>query len=53
MRPLEAALENTVEHHWQTALGRHRLFDGRVVCADRITPSRIDGHWSEYRRNVA
>ncbi len=29
------------------------LFNGRIFCADVITPRLICGHWSEYRREVA
>jgi len=29
------------------------LFNGQVFCADRIGPDVIEGHWTEYRRQVA
>ncbi len=32
---------------------RPGLFNGRVFCADRIAPDRIEGHWTEYRRVLA
>ena len=29
------------------------MFNGQVLSADRISPGRIEGHWTEYRRIVA
>ncbi len=53
MPPLDPALDRVVERHWQAALGRWPLFNGRVFCADRIETDRIEGHWTEYRRETA
>ena len=53
MPPLDPALEAVVERHWQAACRHHDLFNGQVFCADRIGPDLIDGHWTEYRREVA
>ena len=53
MPPLDPALEEAVERHWQAACRRHDLFNGQVFCADRIGPDVIEGHWTEYRREVA
>jgi hypothetical protein len=55
MPPLSPALEAAVGAAWQAAQGRMggRLFNGRVFSADAITPTRITGHWTEYRRVVA
>lgn len=33
--------------------GRRALFNGPVFSADTITPDRITGHWTEYRRVLA
>ncbi len=54
MPPLDPALDAVVERHWQRAQAAHRLFNGQVFCADRVTPpGLIEGHWTEYRRVVA
>ena len=53
MPGLQPVLDAAVEHHWQTALRRHKIFNGRVFSADRISADRIEGHWTEYRRIVA
>ena len=59
MPDLPPALDQLVETLWQAAaarmaLGRAgRLFNGRVFSADRITPTLITGHLTEYRRVVA
>ena len=53
MPPLPFALDRAVDAHWEAARRRSRLFNGRVFCADRITPSEIEGHWTEYRRITA
>src|SRR4051812_3898994 len=53
MPPLPAALEATVELHWQSACRDRKLFNGQVFCVDRIGPEVIEGHWTEYRRAVA
>ncbi len=39
--------------HWAAALQTRPLFNGQVFCADRITPTVIEGHWTEYRRLLA
>jgi hypothetical protein len=55
MPALPPALEQEVALLWQAAQHRAdgRLFNGRVFSADTITPARIDGHWTEFRRIVA
>lgn len=53
MPALDAALDAAVERHWQAARALRPLFNGTVFCADRIGPTRIEGHWTEYRRAVA
>lgn len=47
-------LESAIAAIWQDeCVRRPALFNGRVFCADRIEPSRIEGHWTEYRRVLA
>lgn len=55
MPPLSAALEAEIDRLWALAqdFTGGRLFNGRIFCADVITPRLICGHWSEYRREVA
>lgn len=55
MPPLPAALEAEIDRLWARAqeFTGGRLFNGRIFCADVITPRLICGHWSEYRREVA
>ena len=53
MPPLDPALDAAVERHWLAARRRHDLFNGQVFCADRVGPDLIEGHWTEYRRQVA
>ena len=53
MPPLDLALDAAVERHWLAARRRHDLFNGQVFCADRVGPDLIEGHWTEYRREVA
>ena len=55
MPPLPAWLEAEIDRLWAEAQARTggKLFNGRVFCADVITPRLICGHWSEYRREVA
>ena len=53
MPSLPPELEAVVQQHWTAACAIRRLFNGRVFCADRISPERIEGHWTEYRRVVA
>ena len=50
---LDPALDEVVERHWQAACARHDLFNGEVFCADRYDAAGLDGHWTEYRRQVA
>lgn len=51
---LPPATEARVEAIWQRAVReRPALFNGRVFCTDRVTPDRIEGHWTEYRRALA
>lgn len=55
MPGLPAWLEAEIDRLWEAAQARTGglLFNGRVFCADVITPRLICGHWSEYRRVVA
>jgi hypothetical protein len=59
MPDLDASLDATVEQLWRTAArrvaegGAGTLFNGRVFSADRITPTEITGHVTEFRRIVA
>ena len=53
MEPLPPLLDASVERHWLAAQRGRRLFNGRVFCADAVTPDLISGHWTEYRRVVA
>lgn len=52
--PLPAELDRIISHLWQEARReRPALFNGRVFSVDRITPARLIGHWTEYRRVLA
>lgn len=59
MPALDAKLNATVERLWHAAGQRVAeggggvLFNGEVFSADRITPTEITGHVTEYRRIVA
>ena len=55
MPPLPGWLEAEIDRHWAAAqdFTGGKLFNGRIFCADVITPKLICGHWSEYRREVA
>jgi len=57
MPALAPPLDAAVDAEWQAALMRMapvmRLFNGRVFNAVDITPTRITGHLTEYRRVVA
>lgn len=59
MPDLSASLDATVETLWHSAStrvaagGAGVLFNGRVFSADRITPTEITGHLTEFRRIVA
>jgi hypothetical protein len=55
MPPLAAALEAEISRLWDAAQARMggTLFNGRVFCADAITPALVGGHWTEFRRVVA
>ena len=59
MPDLDASLDAIVEDLWRTAArrvaegGAGALFNGRVFSADRITPTEITGHITEFRRIVA
>jgi len=59
MPELDPSLNATVEQLWSTAAqrvasgGAGTLFNGRVFSADRITPTEITGHITEFRRIVA
>ncbi len=54
MAELPPDLEARVASLWSAERARRpSLFNGRVFCADRIAPDRIEGHWTEYRRVLA
>ncbi len=59
MPPLAAEIDARVEYLWREAAlrveagGAGRLFNGSVFSADRITPTAITGHMTEFRRIVA
>lgn len=59
MPPLPPEIDARVEVLWQAAIhrvatgGAGRLFNGRVFSADSITPHRLGGHLTEFRRIVA
>ncbi|MGI4952341.1 MAG: hypothetical protein ACRYGM_11080 [Janthinobacterium lividum] len=53
MPPLDPALDAEVDRLWAIASTRATLFNGRIFCADRVTPNLIEGHWTEYRRLTA
>jgi hypothetical protein len=52
---LAPSLEREIERLWEAARGRlgAALFNGRVFSADWITPHRVAGHFTEFRRIVA
>jgi hypothetical protein len=59
MPDLPRETEAAIEELWQEASrrvaagGAGRLFNGRVFSADAITPHRVTGHLTEFRRMVA
>src|ERR1051326_5472152 len=59
MAPLSRALEARIDQLWAAAAARvdkggaGRLFNGRIFSIDTIAPDRIEGHLTEYRRQVA
>jgi hypothetical protein len=59
MPDLPRALDAEVERLWRAAAARieaggaGRLFNGRVFSIDAITPHRVTGHLTEFRRLVA
>jgi 8-oxo-dGTP pyrophosphatase MutT (NUDIX family) len=54
MPALSAPLEAEVERLWTLAQARNgALFNGRVFSTDQLSPTLIEGHWTEYRRIVA
>lgn len=59
MPPIPPELEVRIDVLWTNASARvaaggaGRLFNGRVFSIDTITPGRIDGHLTEYRRVIA
>ena len=53
MPVLPAPIEAQVAAHWAAALTARTLFNGSVFCADRISATVIEGHWTEYRRLIA
>ncbi len=59
MPDLSPALDQEVERLWRLARervsagGAGRMFNGQVFSADVISPRRVTGHLTEYRRLVA
>jgi hypothetical protein len=54
MPGLTPAIEAETAALWdQARRARPDLFNGTVFSADNITPTRIEGHWTEYRRVLA
>jgi hypothetical protein len=59
MPPLQPTLEARIDALWAKAAARveaggsGRLFNGRIFSIDTISPARITGHLTEYRRLVA
>ena len=59
MPPLPDWLDRRIDALWAAAAARvdaggaGPLFNGRVFCAETITPRLINGHMTEYRRLVA
>jgi 8-oxo-dGTP pyrophosphatase MutT (NUDIX family) len=59
MPPIPPMLEARIDAIWARAAARveaggaGRLFNGRVFSIDTITPGRVTGHLTEYRRLVA
>ena len=53
MPSLPPDLDAHVSRLWDEASAGHALFNGRVFSVDSVSPDRITGHWSEYRRIVA
>jgi hypothetical protein len=59
MPDLDPSLDAAVEELWREAArrvaegGAGNLFNGRVFSAERITPTGITGHFTEFRRIVA
>jgi hypothetical protein len=53
MPPLDPDTDAAVTAHWRAAAAGRALFNGRVFCADAVTPGTLTGHWTEYRRIVA
>lgn len=54
MPSLPPAVEAAVAAIWDAEHRLHpALFNGRVFCADHVTPALIRGHWTEYRRVLA
>src|SRR5258708_268471 len=59
MPNLPAALNARIDELWTAAAkrveaaGAGRLFNGRIFSIDTVSPERITGHLTEYRRHVA
>src|SRR5436305_1688026 len=59
MPPISPSLEARIDALWTAAAARveaggaGRLFNGQVFSIDDITPNRVTGHLTEYRRHVA
>jgi 8-oxo-dGTP pyrophosphatase MutT (NUDIX family) len=54
MPPISDTLETEVSRIWSRACRDvPSLFNGRVFSVDKISPDRLAGHWTEYRRVLA
>jgi hypothetical protein len=59
MPPLSGAMEARIDQFWDAAVARveahgaGRLFNGVIFTIDTISPGRLTGHLTEYRRQVA
>jgi 8-oxo-dGTP pyrophosphatase MutT (NUDIX family) len=55
MPALATVVEAEIERLWREAQSRlgDALFNGRVFSAEHITPRRVSGHFTEFRRIVA
>lgn len=54
MPPLTVQAQAEVEREWERARQCHpSLYNGAVFTANSITPDRVDGHWTEFKRVVA
>jgi hypothetical protein len=54
MPQLTMRVQAEVEREWERARLCHpSLYNGAVFTADSITPDRVEGHWTEFKRVVA